>query len=124
MQFSYLKYIIQWILVYPSSWVNITTVNFRTFSSPPKSSILFRSHISSLPSSSTLDTTIPFTLKKKIYLFLTVLHLCCYVQAFSSCGDWGLLSSCDAWTSHCGGFSCYGAWAVGCAGFSSCGTWS
>ena len=124
MQFSYLKYIIQWILVYPSSWVNITTVNFRTFSSPPKSSILFRSHISSLPSSSTLDTTIPFTLKKKIYLFLTVLHLCCYVRAFSSCGDWGLLSGCDAWTSHCGGFSCYAAWAVGCAGFSSCGTWS
>ena len=70
MQFSYLKYIIQWILVYPSSWVNITTVNFRTFSSPPKSSILFRSHISSLPSSSTLDTTILFILKKKdLFIF-------------------------------------------------------
>ena len=40
-------------------------------------------------------------------------HLCCYVQAFSSCGARGLLSSCDAWTSHCGGFSCCGAWAVG-----------
>ena len=26
------------------------------------------------------------TFKKKIYLFLAVLGLCCYVQAFSSCG--------------------------------------
>ena len=31
---------------------------------------------------------------------LAVPHLCCYVQAFSSCGARGLLSSCDAWTSH------------------------
>ena len=26
-----------------------------------------------------------------IYLFLAVLGLCCCVQAFSSCGEWGLL---------------------------------
>ena len=26
----------------------------------------------------------------------------------------GLLSSCSAHASHCGGFSCCGAWAVGC----------
>ena len=25
---------------------------------------------------------------------------------FSSCGERGLLSSCGAWTSQCGGFSC------------------
>ena len=38
-------------------------------------------------------------------LFLAVLGLCCYRQAFSSCGEWGLLSSCGAETSRCGGFS-------------------
>ena len=26
-----------------------------------------------------------------MYLFLTALGLCCCVQAFSSCGKWGLL---------------------------------
>ena len=26
-----------------------------------------------------------------IYLFLAALGLCCYTQAFSSCGEWGLL---------------------------------
>ena len=56
----------------------------------------------------------------KITLFLAVLGLCCYVQAFSSCGEWGLLSSCGAWASYCCGFSCYGAWALGRVGFSSC----
>ena len=35
-----------------------------------------------------------FKLKKKIYfiyLFLAALGLCCCTQAFSSCGEWGLL---------------------------------
>ena len=41
---------------------------------------------------------------------------------FSQCGEWGLLSSCSAWTSRCGGFSCCRAWALGCSGFSSCDT--
>ena len=27
-----------------------------------------------------------------IYLFLAVLGLCCCTRAFSSCGEWGLLS--------------------------------
>ena len=44
-----------------------------------------------------------------IYLFLAALGLRCCVQAFSSCSKWGLLSSCGVWTSHCGGFSCWGA---------------
>ena len=43
---------------------------------------------------------------------------------FSSCGEQGLLSSCDMQDPHCGGFSCCGAWAVGCLGFSSCGSWA
>ena len=33
------------------------------------------------------------------------LGLCFCMWAFSSCGDGGLLSSCSAQTSHCGGFS-------------------
>ena len=33
------------------------------------------------------------------------------MQAFSSCGEQGLLSCCDAQASYCGGFSCCGAQA-------------
>ena len=35
------------------------------------------------------------------------------VWAFSSCSEWGLLSSCSVPASHCCGFSCYGAPAQG-----------
>ena len=44
-----------------------------------------------------------------IYLFLAALGLRCYLRAFSSYGDQGLLSSCGARASHCGDFSCWGA---------------
>ena len=54
-----------------------------------------------------------------IYLWLLVLHSCAGFF-FSSWGEWGLLSICGAWASHCGGFPCWGAWALGCVGFSSC----
>ena len=43
---------------------------------------------------------------------------------FSSCGEQGLLSSCGAWASHCGGFSCCGARILECTGCSSCGPWA
>ena len=48
-------------------------------------------------------------------------------------GKWGLLSSCVAWASHCGGFSCCGTWALGAwssvgavavCWLSSCGSWA
>ena len=42
-------------------------------------------------------------------------------QLFSSCGKWGLLSSCGARASHCGDFSCCRVRALGHDGFSSCG---
>ena len=48
----------------------------------------------------------------KTYLFVCLLlaalglHYC--VRAFSSCGWWGLVSSCGPWTSRCSGFSCWG----------------
>ena len=47
-----------------------------------------------------------------IYLFLAVLGLRCCVQAFSSCSEQGLLCSCSAWASHCGGFCCCRAEAL------------
>ena len=54
---------------------------------------------------------------------MTALGLHCYIQAFSSCCKWGLLSSCSV-LAYCGGFSCYGAWVLGCTGFSSCSFWA
>ena len=48
--------------------------------------------------------------------------LCCCSWAFSSCGEQGLLSSCGALASYCGGFSWGRAWALGFEGFCSCGT--
>ena len=51
-----------------------------------------------------------------IYLFiwfLAVLGLHCSTQAFSSCGERGLLSSCGAQASHRGGLSCCRAHAPG-----------
>ena len=53
-------------------------------------------------------------------LFLASLDLCCCMWAVSSCGEWGLPSSCNALASHCHGFSGCRAWALGCADFSSC----
>lgn len=38
---------------------------------------------------------------KIIYLFLIALSLCCYQQAFSSCGEPGLCFSCGARASYC-----------------------
>ena len=72
-----------------------------------------------------------FLFPKNIYLFWAVLGLHWCAQAYSSCGKWGLLSSCIARVaSHCGGFSWSGAQALGRTGFlvvvvhglSSCGT--
>ena len=47
-----------------------------------------------------------------IYLFLPVLGLRCCAQAFSSCGEQGLLFV-AVWASHCCGFSRCGAQALG-----------
>ena len=54
---------------------------------------------------------------------MVALGLCCYTQAFPSCGEWELLSSCGAQVSHRSGFSCCGAQALRLAVFSSCSTW-
>ena len=57
-------------------------------------------------------------------LLLVVLALRCCTWAFSSCGEWGLISSCSALASHCGGFSCCRAQALGHRDFSSCSIWA
>ena len=49
-----------------------------------------------------------------IYLCLAMLGLCCCPQAFSSCGEQELLSSCGVQA------SLVEAPALGCVGFSSC----
>ena len=56
-----------------------------------------------------------------IYLFLASVSLFCCIQAFSGCSEQGLVCSCSAQASHCGGFSCWGAQVLGCVGFSRCG---
>ena len=48
--------------------------------------------------------------------------LCWDIAAASpGCREWGLLSSCGAQASRCGGFSCVGAQASRCGGFSCVG---
>ena len=39
------------------------------------------------------------------FFFFTELSLQCFSQAFSSCSEWGTLSSCGVWASYCRGFS-------------------
>ena len=58
-----------------------------------------------------------------------MLGLLCCAQAFSSCGEWGLLYFVVPQASHCGGFSCCRARALGTQasvavahGHSSCGS--
>ena len=64
----------------------------------------------------TCDVAFFFNVYLFIYIYLAVLDLCCCVQAFSSCREQELLSSCCVQACHCGGFSCCGAQALGCMG--------
>ena len=43
-----------------------------------------------------------------LFPYLTALGLHSCTQAFFSHSEWGLLSSCGAWASQCGGFSVQG----------------
>ena len=65
------------------------------------------------------------------YLYLSVLGfwcstwaLCCCSWAFSSYGEWGLLSRCSMQAFPYSGFSRCGAQALGYTGFSICCTWA
>ena len=50
-----------------------------------------------------------------LLLFFKTVYLIfgCFAWAFSSCGEWGLLSSSGAWASHCSSFSCLGVQDLG-----------
>ena len=57
-----------------------------------------------------------FLFKSSIFIlliYLTALGFLCCTWAFSSCGKWGLLSSCSAPASPCDGFFCCKAEALG-----------
>ena len=66
-------------------------------------------------SSNSTPNAFIYILTHKIHSFVYVamLGLQCCVWAFSRCREQGLFSSCVAWASHCGGFSCCRAWALG-----------
>ena len=51
--------------------------------------------------------------KKIIYLFGHTGSSFLCTDFFSSCREWGLLSSCSAWASHCSTFSCCQAQPLG-----------
>ena len=74
------------------------------FSSPSNCYILQVGNVFYCPSSLQLPPplylySLDLTIVLKIYLFLTVLGLHCCMQAFSSCREQRLLSSCGAWGS-------------------------
>ena len=56
---------------------------------------------------------------KKLVYSMQRLSIAVRVWAFSSCSQWGLLSSCGVSASPCGGFLCWGAQILGHVGFSS-----
>ena len=58
---------------------------------------------------------------RSYFLLLFVLDIHCCAWAFSSCGEWGLLSSGGVQASRCGGFSRCGAQALGARAL---GTWA
>ena len=67
-----------------------------------------------------LDKTLKDAHLKKIILFIFgCLGFCCCVD-FSLVRQAGATLCCNAWASHCGGFS----WTLGHLGFSSCSTWA
>ena len=62
-----------------------------------------------------------FFLKKEFYFFIYLWLCWIFVGFFSSCGEWGLLSSYRARTFHCRDFS---GRAMSLGHFCSCGTWA
>ena len=63
------------------------------------------------------------------FIILFIYYLFCAGSSllrrfFSTCGEWGRLSSCGMQASHHGGFSYCRAQAPGCLGFSRRGSWA
>ena len=61
-----------------------------------------------------------FYLHNRLFFFLILvlaaLGIHCCARTFSSCSEWGLLSSCGVQSSRCGGSSCCSAGALGQVG--------
>ena len=85
------------------------------------------------------DVDFFFFFKRKGLLFKNFIYLFVFVCPgssllcvdFSACGQWGLLTSCGMWASHCSAFSCWGAYsphptrkALLGVGFSNFGLWA
>ena len=66
--------------------------------------------------------SLPLSHLRSLFIYLGCARSLLLHRFFSSCSEWGLLSGCCVWASHCGGFSCGGAGALGCSGFSGCGS--
>ena len=72
---------------------------------------------------------LPFDILISFFFFYYTPTIQFNPSASSSCGKWGPLSSCRAWTSHCYDFSYCGARALGVCvlvaahRLSSCGSW-
>ena len=84
---------------------------------------LFSSCLQSFPASGSFqehrDSVISLSSSFKNVLFIYYFCLCWVfiaAQAFSGCGEWGLLPSWGVWASYCGGFSHCGVWALGNTG--------
>ena len=85
-------------------------------------------------SASLIRVLVPLCVTPMLHFFLLLKFYLCFVfgcagswfaaQAFSGCGEWGLLSSSGAGLSLWGGFSCFGAWALGPEDCSSCNSWA
>ena len=75
-----------------------------------------QSHLTFIFFSVTLSLVLAIIFKLQGLFFkinvLAALGLCCCKWAFSSCGEWGLLSTGGARASHRGGFSCCRARAL------------
>ena len=61
------------------------------------------------PKPSSNNTFFFFFTKLFLYLFWFYWVFVAVCKAFCNCSEWGLLSSCNALSSHCGDFSCCGA---------------
>ena len=100
---------------YTTSWLNNNKIKSHT--DAPKIVMLIQYEVNDLMC---LYHTL-YLLKNIISVFIMFIfgHAGCLLlpRTFSSCGEWGLLSSCSVRASHCSGFSGYRARILGHMGF-------
>ena len=83
-----------------------------------------------LPAQGYTDAASFFFFFNVLFIYLWLYWVFTATQAFSGCGEWGLLFSCGTQVSHCSDFSCCRAQALGHTSFSrgvwvnNCGSWA